>query len=92
MKYENGLKTAMTDDKLQHLADMEFQWRVKENDDDVWNRRLEELEKFKEEHGHFRIPRKGQLGIWGKNERSSRVRASRSKVRTARLDEIGFFD
>ena len=88
-KYEAGLKTPMTDDKLQHLADMDFQWN---RYIDVWDRRLEELKKFKDDHGHCRLPQKGQLGNWAKEQRRSTVRASRSKVRTARLNQIGFYD
>ena len=90
-KYEAGLKTPMTDEKLQHLASTDFQWSVQ---NELWDQRFEELRKYKDENGHCRIPRQssGKLGIWVKEQRSKRRSASRSKVRTARLDEIGFFD
>jgi hypothetical protein len=93
IKYEApGLKTSMTDEKLQHLANTDFQWSVQNNE--LWDQRFEELRKYKDENGHCRIPRQssGKLGIWVKEQRSKRRSASRSKVRTARLDEIGFFD
>jgi hypothetical protein len=88
-KYEAGLKTAMTDEKLQHLAGMDFQWSVqKEN----WDQRLEELKTYKDKYGHCRVPQKGQLRNWVREQRTSRGNASRSRERTASLDEIGFFD
>ena len=65
------LKTSMTDQKIEHLEGMGFQWSVR-NNDDFWNQRYEELKKFKEEHGHCRVPRKssGKLGSWVQNMRS----------------------
>jgi hypothetical protein len=46
-KYETGSKTAMTDEKLQHLSNMDFQWSVrKEHEDAMWNQRYGELTKF----------------------------------------------
>jgi hypothetical protein len=90
MKYEApGLKTAMTDVKLQHLADMDFQWN---HVSAKWDQRFEELKKFKDEHGHCRLPQKGQLGIWVMGQRGSRGRARSSKERIAKLETIGFFD
>ena len=48
----------MTNEKLQHLSDMGFEWSVKqEREDAVWNQRFEELRELKEEHGHCRVPR-----------------------------------
>ncbi|OEU11360.1 hypothetical protein FRACYDRAFT_143813, partial [Fragilariopsis cylindrus CCMP1102] len=70
--YEAGLKTSMTDEKLQHLSDMGFEWNVrKERDDAVWNQRFEELKKFRDEHGHCRVPQgSGKFGTWVKHLRS----------------------
>ena len=85
----------MTDEKLQHLADMDFQWSVKkERNTAVWNQRYEELKIFKEEHGHCRVPRKiPKLGKWVDHQRSNKqTRASNSKERIARLEAIGLFD
>ncbi|OEU17958.1 hypothetical protein FRACYDRAFT_143275, partial [Fragilariopsis cylindrus CCMP1102] len=86
-KYEAGLKTPMTDYKLQHLADMDFQWN---RYSEVWDQRFEELRKYKDDHGHCRLPQKGQLGIWAKEQRRSTVRARSSKERIAKLEAIGF--
>ena len=99
-KYEAGLKTAMTDEKLQHLSDMDFHWNGnasnvrKEHNSDVWNQRYEELKKFQEEHGHCRVPHlKGKFGCWVHNQRcSKKVRIARTEEKTAKLEAIGFFD
>jgi hypothetical protein len=98
-RYEAGLKTTMNDEKLQHLSDMDFQWNgkaaniQKERNSAVWDQRLEELTKFKEEHGHCRVPRKGKFGIWVNNQRNRKTtRVARTKEKTAKLEAIGFFD
>jgi hypothetical protein len=92
-KYEAGLKTAMNDDKLQHLSDMNFQWSVlKERKDAVWNQRYEELREFKEEHGHCRVPQRlGKLGTWANHMRST-ARRPKCKEKIDKLEAIGLFD
>ena len=83
----------MTDEKLQCLADMDFQWSVnkKEKEHTMWNQRFEELEKFKEEHGHCRVPQKtSKLGIWVRDQKA-KFRASNSKERVAKLRNIGVY-
>ena len=90
-----GIKTTMTDEKLQVLADMDFQWGYdkKEEEHKIWNQRFEELQAFKEEHGHCRVHQKTpKLGIWAKEQRSARRRASNSEERRAKLQEIGLYD
>jgi hypothetical protein len=93
IKYEAGLKTAMTDEKLQHLSGMDFQWSVlKERNNAVWDQRLEELKNYKDEHGHCRVPQgSGKLGIWVKHQRSTRQRP-KCKEKLDKLEAIGFFD
>ena len=93
IKYEAGLKTAMNDEKLQHLSDMDFHWSVKkERNSAVWDQRYEELKKFQGEHGHCRVRQKGKLLWWVMEQRKSKVRARSSKEKTAKLEAIGFFD
>ncbi|CAB9503320.1 expressed unknown protein [Seminavis robusta] len=70
-KYERGLKTSMTDEKLEHLSALEFKWQVKADHGDAWNCQFEALKKFKEEHGHCRVPWKTpKLGKWVSDQRS----------------------
>ena len=65
---------------------------IKEGEDAVWNQRFEELKKFKEKHGHCRVPRNTpKLGVWVKKQRGVR-RASNSEERTIKLQEIGLYD
>lgn len=91
-KYEAGAKTTMTDEKLQCLADMDFQWIVLDRKA-LWNQRFEELEQFKEEHGHCRVPRKtSKLGDWVKEQRKTKYRASNSKEKVAKLRKIGVYE
>jgi hypothetical protein len=94
IKYEAGLKTPITDEKIQHLFDMDFQWNFqKERSDATWNHRLEELKQFKDEHGHCRVPQKScKLGKWAKEQRRTRIRARNNKERIAKLEAIGLFD
>ena len=95
-KYEAGSKTAMTNEKLQHLSDMGFEWSVKkERDDAMWNQRFEELREFKDEHGHCRVTLKlsRMLGKWlDKHRNNKKIIAGRTEVRAVKLEAIGFFD
>ena len=92
-KYEAGSKTAMTNEKLQHLSDMGFEWSVKkERDDAMWNQRFEELREFKDEHGHCRVPQgSGKFGTWVKHLRST-AKGPKCSEKIAKLEAIGFFD
>ena len=100
-RYEQGLKTAMTDEKLQHLSDLDFDWG--ESNNDAWNRNFESLVEFKQKHGHCRIPRSTpKLGLFVHRNR----RLYRASLRgeshvdeyqiheenTSRLKAIGLFD
>ena len=93
-KYKAGKKTPMTDEKVRHLADIDFQWSVlKERDDKFWNERYEELVIFKEEHGHCKVPQKsGKLGAVVHNWRKASRRASMSKEKFNKLKDIGVYD
>jgi hypothetical protein len=92
-RFEAGLKTAMTDEKLQHLSDMDFQWSVlKERNGALWNQRYEELRKFKDEHGHCRVPRRSGIGEWVNHQKRKKNRDARSEERTGKLEAVGFFD
>jgi hypothetical protein len=94
-RFEAGLKTAMTDEKLQHLSDMDFQWSVlKERNGALWNQRYEELREFKDEHGHCRVPwtqKSVKLAQWVTDQRKKRFRDARSEEKTAKLEAVGFF-
>ena len=81
----------MTDEKLQHLSGMDFQWNAFNA---MWDQRFEELKKFRDEHGHCRVPQKsGKLGQWVKHQRNTKsVRVARSEEKTAKLEAIGCFD
>ena len=89
----------MTDEKLQCLADMDFQWNGAESNKqkkqftDLWNQRFKELQKFKEKHGHCRVPGKTpKLGAWVMNQKSPRFRASNSKEKVDKLRNIGVYE
>ena len=85
----------MTDEKLQHLSGMDFQWRVlKERNNSMWDQRFGELKKFRDEHGHCRVPQKTRkLGKWVMHQRNNKsTRVARSEEQIAKLEAIGFFD
>ena len=89
-KYKAGKKTAMTEEKVRHLADIDFQWSVK-NHEAFWNEQYEELVLFKKEHGDCRVPFKsGKLGNWAHNQRTRRAKTSKEKFN--KLKAIGLFD
>ena len=61
---------------------------------DRWAARLQELEEFKEEHGHCNVPRKhpGGLGEWVKYQRHCGKEGSqrRDAEQARKLEELGF--
>ena len=83
----------MTNEKLQHLSDMGFEWSVKkEREDATWDQRFEELKKFRDEHGHCRVPRgSGKLGQWVMHMRQT-SRRPKSKDKIDKLEATGSFD
>ena len=89
-KYKAGKKTPMTDEKVRHLADIDFQWSVK-NHEAFWNEQYEELVLFKKEHGHCKVPRSlGKVGRWISKQRFKRAKISKEKFN--KLKNIGLFD
>ena len=92
-KYEaDATTTSMTDEKLQHLLNMDFQWNVKKERNEVfWNQKFVELKRFKDEYGHCHVPKRTpSLGTWVNNQKNRR--ASTSKDKLAKLETIGLFD
>ena len=83
----------MTDEKLQHLSGMDFQWSVlKERNNSMWDQRFGELKKFRDEHGHCRVPQgSGKLGQWVMHMRQT-SRRPKSKDKIDKLEATGFFD
>ena len=61
---------SLTPQRKKLLDDIGFIW---DSHDTIWNQRLQELYKFKEEHGHCKIPAKytqnQELAIWAKRQR-----------------------
>ena len=59
--------------------------------DQKWNARYRELEAFKAEHGHCKVPEShGSLGKWVKKHRELRKKNKLSKERIQKLDALGF--
>ena len=81
-------------EKIEKLEAVGFyKWSVKkEREDAMWIQRYEELKKFKEEHGHCRVPRSpGKLGIWVNIMRSIAHRPTCNE-KIGKLMAVGFFD
>ena len=57
-----------------------------------WDARLQQLKKFKEQHGHCNVPSKhpGGLGHWASNQRSKKKSRRLDAGRTQKLEELGF--
>ena len=71
------------------LDELGFDWVVKEPS---WNRMLQELKEFKQQHGHCVVNTGGAIGTrlsnWVKEQRRMRKRLTKSQ--RASLDELGF--
>ena len=80
----------MTETKLQHLEDLDFEWNTK---DAGWNQRFAELEKYFHENGNCSVSRKiPKLGRWVDHQRNSKHhRAGHTEERKAKLRKLGSF-
>ncbi len=60
-----------------------------------WEKKYEQLKKFKREHGHCRVPRNYindiSLNIWINNQRRSYKKGTMDQVRFDKLNKLGFF-
>lgn len=89
-KFERGEKSQITDKRVEALAALDFKWNARSAG---WDRHFEDLQKFKQEHGHCYVPRSNKgpnksLGYWVNNIRSKQIRSSAEQ--TSRLNSIGF--
>lgn len=100
---QRGEKTRMTDKREKLLNAVGFEWdlgeRMQAENDAAWHERLEELRRWKEEHGDFNVPcHHGKLGDWVTQQRFEfrawmRGEASRlTEERRAALEAIGFVE
>ena len=56
-----------------------------------WDERLDELTKYKSEHGHCKVPQsQGSLGRWADKQRAKRKRGKLSEGRVKKLEGLGF--
>ena len=80
----------MTNTKLQHLEDLDFEWNP---NDATWNQRFAELKKYREDNdGNFPKMRESKLGMWTHHQRNSnKTRAGHTEERKAKLRKLGSF-
>jgi len=89
-KYQEGSKTPMTHEKIQHLEDLNFKWNT---NDAEWNKRFEELKEYYDTYGDCKVPRSTpKLGLWVKDQRNNkRSRAAHTEERRTKLRKLGSF-
>lgn len=81
-----ALRKSLDRDKVKQLDSLGFDWNPFAS---TWEKRFRELEKFKKQHGHYRVPRTARkLGNWVMSIRHRKKRLSEAQIR--RLNEIGF--
>jgi len=87
-RLRNGRKSHMTETRIKDLNNLNFEWEIKKHD--TWNARLNELSKFKEEHGHCNVPLKytesPKLSFWVRTQREQ-YRQLREKKRPSNMTE-----
>ena len=78
----------LCEDRVQKLDALGFDWALKL----TWNERLDELTKYKAEHGHCNVPRSHEsLGRWVDKQRVKRKKGKLlSEERVQKLGDIGF--
>ena len=61
-KLQQGGQSSLTEERLNALNELGFKWRMRVSRT-PWEKRLKELTKFKEEHGHCNVP-----STWPENQ------------------------
>lgn len=73
-------------DREQLLNDIGFVWK-----NPIWMQKYKQLLKFKEKHGHIKVPAKDRrLASWVRNMRHDQIHGKLSSDRKKLLDDIGF--
>ncbi|MDD6309771.1 MAG: helicase associated domain-containing protein, partial [Chlamydia suis] len=84
-------KGKLAEDRIARLEEIGFVWRVLE---EAWEENFLELKRFREEHGHCKVPvgypQNPQLASWVSNQRTKFKKGKLAEDRVARLKEIGF--
>ncbi|WP_257616910.1 helicase associated domain-containing protein, partial [Chlamydia suis] len=84
-------KGKLAEDKIARLEEIGFVWDVLEEE---WEKNFLELKRFREEHGHCKVPRwypeNPDLGSWVSVQRKTFKSSELSEDRIARLEELGF--
>ena len=84
-------KLKMSEDRLQKLVGLGFNWGTARGPRNTWGERLEELAEYKAQHGNCDIPqRQGSLGSWVSSQRTARKKGKLSDEQIQKLDELGF--
>ncbi|WP_257616739.1 helicase associated domain-containing protein, partial [Chlamydia suis] len=81
----------LSEDRIARLEELGFVWDVTE---EAWEKNFLELQRFREEHGHCKVPegypQNPQLASWVSNQRSDFKKGKLAEDRVARLEELGF--
>ncbi|MFK5923321.1 MAG: Helicase associated domain protein [Verrucomicrobiota bacterium] len=83
-------KGKLDGDKIKRLGELGFVW---EPDKQAWEVRLQELVRYKEEHGNCLVPgswKNKLLVTWVSNQRAFMKKGKLGALRIKRLEEIGF--
>lgn len=98
---KEGKPSRMTKERQRLLEKIGFVWVLRENYQQGWQRRMQDLKEFHEEHGHYDVPHyyrsNMDLGSWVRNLRIQYLRFIQgkrctllTKSRFADLNKIGF--
>ncbi|KAL7505829.1 hypothetical protein ACHAXN_003267 [Cyclotella atomus] len=93
-KLKQGLQTSLNDKRINDLNSLGFKWSIRVSRT-PWEQRLDELKKFKAEHGHTNVPStyppNQPLAYWIFKQRGQyRIYSHMTPERIRMLDEIGF--
>lgn len=89
---QEGKKSTMTDERIQELEKLGFAWNQNEA---IWNQRIQELKTYKKEHGHCNVPRNYsqnvELAKWIDSQRkqySMKRDGKKASITDARIAEL----
>ena len=87
-KNKSGKRTDLTPKREELLDSLHFPWKL--SNGEKWDQRFEELVKFKEDHGHLKVPQEPGLGEWVRNQRKAMKNKKLDSKKVNKLKSIGF--
>jgi len=88
---KESCKNSLSNEQIQLLEDIGFQWNVLRGSRHSWEEKFQKLKEFQETHGHCKVPLKldRQLNSWVDAQRQANKQGRLTEDRIKKLESLG---